>query len=376
MGFNNYLPTRVISGKDCVLKYNFTKFGSHAFIVCGKTGAVKSGLLKDLEKTLKSQKIDYYIYDEIEPNPTAVSAHLAGAMAREFSADFIIGAGGGSAMDAAKAAAVFAENEKLTPPQIFTTKITDALPIITIGTTAGTGSEVTPYSILTYVATDECLHKKSVKSPLLYAKICLCDAKYTMSLDWETTVNTALDTLCHAIEGIYSKRCNDMSRMYSLETVRVCWSMLKKAYWKGVVEKGEISFEIREKLLFASIIGGYVINITGTSYPHTMGYNLTTKKGIPHGKACAVFLSDFVRRMSPFDKESTALLEEAIGEDTLSEFLDAIDNLIGNILVLSDEEARSLAEELADSKALTSAISDITIDDVYLIYRKCFCQIK
>ena len=370
MTFNTYMPVRIITQENCVLKFKYHELGRRAFIMCGKSGAKSSGLLDDLTAALKEQSIDYMIYDEVTQNPQAEQCFEAGQLAREFESDFIIGAGGGSAMDAAKAAAVFAANENLKTMELFTHNIKKSMPFILIGTTAGTGSEVTPYSVLNVADDDGNQFKKSFKNSIIFAKAALCDPKYTMSLDWETTKNTALDTICHGVEALFSVRATRFDMMYGINAVKTAYAAIKTAHWQKVFENKEISFETREHLMYASILGGMAINGTGTCFPHLLGYNLTTRKGVPHGKATSCFLGEFVRRMSPHAKQRSELLQGAIGEDSIEAFLSGIENLAGEFPRLFVDELNEFTKATENMPALTAGIVSITIQDVKEIYKK------
>lgn len=370
MDYSYYMPVKVIFGENCVKKYDFSVWGRRCVIITGKSGAKISGLLSDLEKTLKNQCIDFFIYDEAEQNPTVDTCYEAGALAAEFKADFIIGAGGGSAMDAAKAAAVFAAEPSMEMMSLFNvSNIKKTLPFILIGTTAGTGSEVTPYSILT-VDIDGKPMKKSIKTPIIYAKAALCDAKYSMSMPWELTANTALDAICHAVESLFSVKAGKFETLYAVEAVKTGWESLIKAHWHTVIEKREVEYEQREKLLYASILAGMAISGTGTCFPHAMGYKLTTMKNIHHGKACAVFLGDFVRKMQGADDKRTSLLQKAVNEESLETFINGLNSMAGALPVLTKEEANDFASSIKDSPALSNSVVPINFDEVLKIYNR------
>ena len=146
MDFDIKIPVRVISGKDC-LKNNalmLKAFGKKCIIVTGGKSALLSGALDDMKYALKECDIKYEIYDKIGPNPRIDHCHESGEIARKFGADFIVGIGGGSPLDAAKAVAVYATNPSFAMEDIFNFGENDrnkALPLVLVGTTAGTGSE-------------------------------------------------------------------------------------------------------------------------------------------------------------------------------------------------------------------------------------------
>jgi Iron-containing alcohol dehydrogenase. len=162
MDFNFFMPVKVVSGYGCFenSQDELKPLGKRCLIVTGKNSAKTNGALKTAEKVLKDAGIDYLIYDKIIPNPLLSSCYEAGIMARKFRADFILGIGGGSPLDSAKAAAVFASNPSMQPEDIYKCNFSKALPIVLVGTTAGTGSEVTATAVLT-------IDSKNIKKVLL-----------------------------------------------------------------------------------------------------------------------------------------------------------------------------------------------------------------
>ena len=182
--FKFHMPTKVIVGENCVTTNpQELIIGTRALIVTGKSSGKKSGALDDVISVLENGKIPYHVYDKVENNPEIGDMVKGGEYARECKADFIIAIGGGSPMDAAKAIGVYATNEvneEFKPYDIFTGKYKNKpLPMVAIPTTAGTGSEVTPYSILT-------LHKEKTKKSFSCAdsffKTTFLDGRYTISL--------------------------------------------------------------------------------------------------------------------------------------------------------------------------------------------------
>ena len=170
MLFDGYMPVRIVSGAGCLKNRgkDLSRFGSSCLIVCSGTAAGKSGALDDCIEVLEQQGIAYDVFDEITENPRTATVHDAGRLARSVNASFIVGIGGGSPMDAAKAVAIYAANPEMTPDGIYARPIPCmALPVVLIGTTAGTGSEVTGVSVLTNLSG----RKKSISGPDCYAAL-------------------------------------------------------------------------------------------------------------------------------------------------------------------------------------------------------------
>lgn len=298
-----YMPARIVSGKNCVRENAalLSPLGKKCLIVTGGSSAEKSGALADLTAALERCGIAYARYDGIAPNPTVESCFEAGALARETGADFIAGIGGGSAQDAAKAAAIFAACPDMGLTDIYTRAIpSPRLPLVLIGTTAGTGSEVTGVSVLTNGATGR---KKSISGADCYADISFCDYRYTLSVPFDTTVSTALDAYCHAAESYLAGSCNDLTSLYALKAVGMLHGFVTAP------RDYELTEALREKLYIASLYAGLAINVTGTDFPHTVGYYLTENYGVPHGRACAVFMPVLIERAKRYCPEKLEAME-------------------------------------------------------------------
>ena len=186
------LPTHVFLETDAVAHHAalFAR-GKKAMIVTGRTSAKRNGAQDDVVAALAQHQIPYVLYDAVPSNPDIETCYEGARIAKEAGADFVIAIGGGSPMDAGKAIALLAASP-LSRDQLFTGPYTAALPLIHIPTTSGTGSEVTPYAIL---SDDEAQTKRSIATPLLFPQVALLDPKYQAQLPHRTTVNTALDAL-------------------------------------------------------------------------------------------------------------------------------------------------------------------------------------
>ena len=293
INFNSYMPVEIIFDKDCVLK-NRERFAGYKkiFIVTGKSSAKLSGALSDILNILSGIKSDFYIFDKVQENPLLSVCHEGGKAAYDFKADLIVGIGGGSPLDAAKAVAMFAANPNMQPLDLYNPPYKNPpLPIFAIPTTAGTGSEANIYSVITIDGEDV---KKTFSYIKSYPKIAFIDPKYTLSLPYNVTVSTALDALCHCIESYLCIKSTPFSVAYASLGIKAIYHNLEKLVDLKNKPVTEIDYSIREELLFGSLCGGIAINTTGTCFPHPLGYNLSLLNGLPHGKACAVFVGELL----------------------------------------------------------------------------------
>lgn len=296
MNITSYMPTRIISGKNALTnnKEELKALGTRCLIVTGGSSAILSKALDDITKVFLSLDISFSIFNKIEQNPQTVTCHRAGEEAREIKADFLVGIGGGSPLDATKAIAIYAANEDLKVSDIYNRKYNKMpLPVVLIGTTAGTGSEVTSVSVLTDSNTG---FKRSISGNDCYAKISYCDPKYTFSMPYSVTVSTALDAFAHAVESLAAATSNEMSKLYAEKAIPVLFDAFRYLDKSNTLPNNEM----REAIYYASIFAGLAINITGTCFPHSLGYVLTEDFNIPHGKACTAFFPLLLERIKKF----------------------------------------------------------------------------
>ena len=332
-----YMPTKCIWGNNAVSENSavLRSLGTRCLILTGKTGAVKSGALDDAKAALKKENIAYEIFNEIGENPLISVCHKAGKVARESKADFLLGIGGGSVLDAAKAIAIYASNPELSPIDIYKREYNRTpLPVALIGTTAGTGSEVTAVAVLT---NNETGIKKSISGPDCYAAVSFCDPKYTYTLPYKSTVSTALDAFAHAIEGYFTPKGKGIIKLFAEKCIPELYRCLK-----ALSQADSVAEELRDTLYYSSIYAGLVINTCGTAFPHPLGYVLTENYGIPHGTACAAFFAPFIDRCKEFSPEKYAEFTEMTEDiETVKSVIKSLTELEG--IEITPEQAKKYA---------------------------------
>lgn len=328
-----YMPVDVRYGRGTMIanKDVFAKYGERFLVVCGGSSAEKSGVLGDLGKC----GIDFGVFDRIGPNPLLSVCREAGTLAREGGFDCIIGAGGGSALDAAKAVAIFAANPSMKAEEIYKRDGCAApLPVICVGTTAGTGSEVTGVSVLTNDATG---YKQSISGKDCYAKVSFCDFGYTASMPLSLTVTTALDAFAHATESYLASTADEFSRAYAAKAIPPLFGILR-----SLAAGEEPTVETREKQYLGSLYAGLAINISGCLFPHTLGYALTENFGIPHGRACAAFHPYLVKKAEQHAPDRMNEIFAMTSADR-DEYLSVIGKLTSVRTGMTDSEIAELA---------------------------------
>lgn len=336
MDFHFLMPTEVFFGTECVTQHSdaFARYGKKALLITGKHSARVSGAFADVETALSRQSINWEVFDGVGENPTFAQVEAGVALARSFEPDMIIAIGGGSPLDAAKAIAMLAANEMPTAALFDGAYAMPPLPVLAIPLTAGTGSEVTPYAILT---DDEKQTKRSFATPENFPKVAFLDARYTATLSEKVTVHTAVDALSHLVEGYLSRRATAPTDALAIAGMAAFAEVIAS------LKTGAFSADDREKLLYASLLGGMVIAQTGTTVVHALGYSLTYFRHAPHGQANGLLMGAYLQYILPVCGEKIALLLKTLGLADLDAFSDLMRDLVGDGPLLSAEEVKQFA---------------------------------
>ena len=318
--------TKIINEQYAVLHNanEIARLGRRALIVTGKYSAKRNGSLMEVQKVLQDTGTEYVIFDRIEENPSVETILEARDLGVSKGADFCIGLGGGSPMDAAKAISILLFNSDKGADFLYETPTAESLdekgctlayPVVAIPTTCGTGSEVTGVAVLTR---HDLKTKKSLPHKV-YPEVALLDPRYLMYAPYEVLRNTAIDTMSHLVESYINTNATRETKMLALDGLKI-WSRgkdvilgkRKVGYTKnehpGNVsdfirrsqdpEKAEAEkvteLKILDDMLTSSNIAGQVISITGTSLPHALSYRLTYQAGIAHGPATGIFQPGFI----------------------------------------------------------------------------------
>jgi len=257
------------------------------------------------------------IYNYASPNPRIEDIADCLKMARELRADVIIGLGGGTAMDVAKATHALLSNPEDPREYIIGEKSISQPPaqlLILIPTTAGSGSEATQFAVVYIDKT-----KYSLASEYLQANYSLLDPSLTLSMPSELTIVTALDALSQAMESYWCVNATKDSSAYAEEALRIIRQNLPTL-------KSEITLQTREDLLLASHLAGKAINITRTTAAHAISYSFTSNFNVPHGLAVALTLHRFL--LFNYDV-SEATVQDRRGVDYVKESITAMTKNMG-----------------------------------------------
>lgn len=276
-------PT-LFSGADSSLELceAIAQLGVKKVLLVSDEILVKIGLLDNIMAKLKDSGVDYVLYDKILPDPTYSQVEGGLEVLQNNQCDAILAVGGGSPIDASKAIAARATNNKPITKMAGLFKLTKApLPFFAIPTTAGTGSEVT---IVSVVSDPETHQKTPIIDPKLVPMMAALDGKLMLGLPPAVTAATGMDALTHAIESYISENSTPETEAYSLAATRLILENLETAVKDGT------NFEARQNMAMASYYAGLAFTKAGVGYVHAIAHNFGAKYHTPHGLANSIVL--------------------------------------------------------------------------------------
>jgi alcohol dehydrogenase class IV len=279
--------------------------GKRPIVVIDKNLA-DAGYREKIAALFEGIGMTYTLYDKVEAEPPLELADESATIALKKKSDIVIGIGGGSAMDTAKALSVIAANKGKAKDYLGLNNVPGpGLPKIMVPTTAGTGSEVTFTSVF---IRNDLKKKEGMNSPYLYPEIALLDPVLTLSVPSAVTASTGVDAFCHALESYTSKIASPMSEMFSLEAIDLIASNLRTC-----VHNGD-DIAAREAMLLGSLYAGLGLANAGVTAVHSLSYPLGGKYGIPHGMANTILLPAVMQFNLPGAIEKFAVVAEIMGE--------------------------------------------------------------
>ena len=279
--FTIYNPVKIHFGAGIISEAGkiAKKYSDNVLIVTGKNSMQKTGTLDKLVKILKESGITVTIYDGITPNPTITEIDEAAKIAKQKGVGLIIGLGGGSPLDSAKAIAVAAKGD-IPVWEYLKTQANDAIPVITIVSTSGTGSEVNRYSVMSNPATGE---KPGFGYECMYPKEAIIDPEITSSMPNYVTATTGFDVFVHIFEAFTGKAKNEFSTTYCMQAFYLLKDNLIKAY------NEPDNMQARGNMALASALAGLAIDISGVGIMHAMEHPVSGNyPNVAHGAGLAV----------------------------------------------------------------------------------------
>ncbi len=379
------MPKSVLYGRNSLEKLGeqSKKLGKRAFIVTD-TIMEKLGYIEKCIQQLNKKGITVSTYNKVDAEPTNVHVLEALSLCKEEKCDFIIGIGGGSCIDAAKAVAVLYTNggevEDYVQKDIEIEN--NPLPLIAIPTTSGTGSEVTSVAVITNKKTDV---KMMMKHPSFIPKVAIIDPVLTSSLPPEITAATGIDALCHAIEAYISKFSQPLTDVLALSAIESIMKYLRIAYEDGR------NMEAREAMMIASLQAGIAFSNASVTLVHGMSRPVGALFHVPHGISNAILLPTVLEFTKTSAVKRLAKIGRSLNKDLYSNSDEEVANYtLGEIKKLCyDLRIPNLKEYGIDEIEFENAISKMALDaiesgspannprvpsydEIKELYRECF----
>ncbi len=388
MSFNMYVPTRTLFGAGQLNNLHTQKMpGKKAMIVISKGKSARAnGYLARTEEQLKLAGVETVVFDKVEANPLRSTVMAGSAFAKENSCDFIVALGGGSCMDAAKAIAVMATNDgdywDYIPSGSGKGKPIEnkPLPVIAITTTAGTGSETDPGTVIT---NDEKNEKTGFVHDDLFPILAIVDPELMLTVPPKFTAYQGFDALFHSVEGYVSNGVNLMSDMYAITAIENISRNLAKA-----VKDGN-DIDAREKVAFGNTLSGTVMCVGRCTSEHSLEHAMSAyHQELPHGAGLIMISKAYFTHL--IDRhvcdDRFVRMAKAMGMEGAKEPMDFITTLVklqeecgvANLKMsdygIKPEEFETMAKNAKDTMGglFLCDRSELSIDDCVAIYEASY----
>jgi len=306
------------------------RLGRRALLVTGRSAMNRTGWTSRVQSILSAAGVEAVLFDEVESDPSVTTVDRAAGAARGEGCDLVVGLGGGSPMDAARATAAMAAMEGSIVEYVRGRPIDrPGLPLINIASTAGTASEVTPVAV---ILDEERKLKVGVKSPYWFARAAITDPELTLTMSPDLTAATGLDSLTHAIESYLSTGATPPSEALALRAVEIIGSSLREAFANGADRPA------RERMALGSMTAGMAFANSGLGLVHGLVHPLGARFGLAHGLACARLLPHVMRYNRPAVEDKLAAVDRALtGKErgTPDGAIAAVESLLSDVKVPS-----------------------------------------
>ncbi len=376
--FNVKLPGNILGGAGAVSRIAAVASGKEKVVIFTDRGVREAGLLEAPLKTLKDAGIRTAVMDSVPPEPSWQQAQQAADRFREEQGDMILAIGGGSVMDMAKLASVLASGrwkvkDLLDNPGLGKKTVMSVM----VPTTAGTGAEATPNSI---VAVPEKEVKVGIVNPEMVADVVILDGEMIKKLPEKIAASTGVDALAHAVECYTSKKATPFSDTFALEALDKIIGHIEKAC------RDPEALEDKNEMLLGAFYAGIAITASGTTAVHALSYPLGGKYHIPHGAANAMLLAPVMRFNEPCCRERLAAAYDRVAnrkgagasqEEKSRWMVDRIESIVKNLDIpaglreyhVPPEDLEGLvASGLAVRRLLDNNMRQVTADDARRLY--------
>jgi len=375
------LPTRVEFGEGIIgtVGDEVKALGAKKVMLVTDKGVRGAGLTKPVEEILTKEKLPFIVFDQVVPNPRDVDCHAGYELAKKEDVDVLVAVGGGSSMDTAKAIGTLLTNGGIVQDwcgfQLLKKEIT---PLIAIPTTAGTGSEVTPFAVIT----DTKEHVKlNIFDPKAAAKVALVDPATLLNLPSHIMASTGIDAMTHAVEAYTCKVATPHTDAYALYAIDLIQTHLRNA-----VKSPDITS--CTGMMLASTIAGIAFGYSDVGAVHCMAEALGGKYDTPHGIANAVLLPTVTEFNMSSDYEKHANIAKALGvnisgmkieeaaKHAVSELSKLSDDVgipkIKDIDGINPDDFPALAEAAEKNVSTPSNPREVTAKDYLELFQKAY----
>ncbi|SDZ80031.1 alcohol dehydrogenase [Thalassobacillus cyri] len=347
-------------------------------IICDE-GIEKAKILDQVMEQIKKTEAKCTVFSNVEANPTTGTVDAGMYLLERFQPDLLIGLGGGSPIDVAKALGMLATNGgQITDYEGMDKFEHESLPLLAIPTTAGTGSEVTIFTVVTDTATE---YKLTAGGRKLAPKWALLDPELTLTLPRKITAATGLDALVHAIESYTSTMAHPLTEALALDAIRTISSNLRQAVYNGE------NLSARSAMLYGSLLAGIAFNNTRLGNVHAMSHPLSAKYNVPHGVANSVLLPHVMEFNLPAAPEKFMNIAKAMGESldpshplmkNANKAVEAVKQLSTDIQIpkdfsdynIPDEDIYPMAKDAMKSGNVLVNPRQTSIEDIIKLYEQ------
>ena len=364
----------IIPGSGKVKKVGeLTKpYGKKALIVTGRSSAKKSGTYDKVKNSLEAAGLTTVLYDKVSQNPLTTTAEDGAAFAKGNHCDVVVAIGDGSIMDCAKAIAFLSKNKGDISDYIYNRLRSDeALPLVLIPTTCGTGSEGNGFAVLTNPENGD---KKSLRCNAIVAKVSIVDPECMMTMPKKVLASVAFDALCHNIEAYTSRIAQPFTDALSLYAIDLIANNLVDVY------NGTAGKDGWEKITLASTIGGMVINTAGVTLAHGMEHPASGLKNIVHGQGLAALTPVIIEASYKGNREKFSKIARIMGGMTAEDCATKIRTLLKKLdlnytlsdLGIKEEDIPWMAENCMKVSAAGVVNNPVVFskEEIAEIYRK------
>jgi Alcohol dehydrogenase, class IV len=374
MNFNYNLPINLLfgRGRSNEIGTEVAKYGKKALIVTGRNSTKKSGLLDKTIDLLNEAKVQYEIFDKVEQNPLTTTVYEGVYVIKETGCDVVLGLGGGSIMDAAKSIAFSAKNPGDISEYIFGIKQgSEALPIVLVPTTCGTGSEGNCFSVLTNPETKD---KKSLRTNIIIAKASIIDPELMVTMSKSILSSVGFDALAHNMEAYLSKIGQPLTDMKAFYGIKLLSENLVKVY------NDPSDLDAWDSVTLASTLGGMVIGIAGVTAPHGLEHPASGLHDIVHGKGLAALTPIIVEKSWESNLEKYSNISKLLGGTDAADCADAIRSFLKKIglkvtlgeLGIEEKDVEWMAENCikVSKPSIANHPKEFSLEEIKDIYYK------